>query len=156
MVAPSQGVTLRLNTSNENKYREFKRLFANYGINLDATHREIREIVSDPLSVAIHKASQLGEYVISEDTSLDIEGEQVGINVKWMMNELPKFVGKRAVWNVYLAILLQGRVHVYRGQVVGVIVEPRGDSNFGFDPVFQPEGAEKTLAEVTCVESMAL
>lgn len=81
-------------------------MFANYGINLDATHREIREIVSDPLSVAIHKASQLGEYVISEDTSLDIEGEQVGINVKWMMNELPKFVGKRAVWNVYLAILV--------------------------------------------------
>ena len=36
---------------------------------------------------------------------------------------------------------------MYRGQVVGVIVEPRGDSNFGFDPVFQPEGAEKTLAE---------
>ena len=58
------------------------------------------------MSVAIHKASQLGEYVISEDTSLDIEGEQVGINVKWMMNELPKFVGKRAVWTVYLAILV--------------------------------------------------
>ena len=62
--------------------------------------------MSDPLSVAIHKASQLGEYVISEDTSLDIEGEQVGINVKWMMQELPKFVGKRALWNVYLAVLV--------------------------------------------------
>lgn len=62
--------------------------------------------MSDPLSVAIHKASQLGEYVISEDTSLDIEGEQVGINVKWMMKELPKFVGKRALWNVYLAVLV--------------------------------------------------
>lgn len=68
--------------------------------------REIREIVSDPLSVAIHKASQLGECVISEDTSLDIEGEQVGVNVKWMLDELPKYIGKRALWNVYLAILV--------------------------------------------------
>lgn len=66
----------------------------------------MKEIVSDPLSVAIHKASQLGEYVIVEDTSLDIEGEQVGINVKWMMNSLTNFVGKRALWNVYLAILV--------------------------------------------------
>lgn len=68
--------------------------------------KDIKEIVADPLSVAIHKASQLGDYVIVEDTSLDIEGEQVGINVKWMMNSLPNFVGKRALWNVYLAILV--------------------------------------------------
>ncbi|KAK8805026.1 hypothetical protein WA171_006991 [Blastocystis sp. BT1] len=149
MVTQLTGVTLRLNTSNMNKFREFKELFAKYGINLDATHREIREIVSDPLSVAIHKASQLGECVISEDTSLDIEGEQVGINVKWMMNELPKYIGKKALWNVYLAILIHGRVHVYRGQVIGTIVEPRGDSNFGFDPVFLPEGCVSTLAEVS-------
>ena len=62
--------------------------------------------------MAIHKASQLGEYVISEDTSLDIEGEQVGINVKWMMQELPKFVGKRALWNVYLAVLVRSSCFV--------------------------------------------
>ena len=78
---------------------------------------------------------------------MDIEGEQVGINVKWMMNELPKYIGKKALWNVYLAILIHGRVHVYRGQVIGTIVEPRGDSNFGFDPVFLPEGCVSTLAE---------
>lgn len=56
--------------------------------------------------MAIHKASQLGEYVIIEDTSLDVEGEKVGVNVKWMMSSLPSFVGKRAHWNVFLAILV--------------------------------------------------
>lgn len=30
----------------------------------------------------------------------------MGINVKWMMNSLSNFVGKRALWNVYLAILV--------------------------------------------------
>ena len=48
----------------------------------------------------------MGEYVITEDTSLDIEGEKVGINVKWMMDSLPKFVGTHANWNVFLAILV--------------------------------------------------
>ena len=53
---------------------------------------------------------------------------------------------------------MQGRVHVYRGQTVGTIVEPRGDNKFGysllflligsFDPIFQPEGYTTTLAEV--------
>ena len=56
----------------------------------------MREIVADPLSVVIHKASQLGEYVIVEDTSLDIEGEQVGINVKWMLDSLTNCIGKKA------------------------------------------------------------
>ena len=67
----------------------------------------MREIVADPLSVVIHKASELGEYVIVEDTSLDIEGEQVGINVKWMLDSLTDFIGKKALWNVYLAILVR-------------------------------------------------
>lgn len=44
--------------------------------------------------------------MITEDTSLDIEGEKVGINVKWMMDFLSKFVGKHANWNVFLAILV--------------------------------------------------
>lgn len=103
--------------------------------------KDVREIVADPLSVVIHKASQLGEYVIVEDTSLDIEGEQVGINVKWMLDSLTNFIGKKALWNVYLAILvefsfvyyiqIEGKVHIYRGQIIGKIVNPRGDSNFG-------------------------
>lgn len=91
-------------------------MFSKYGIQLDVTNvcfklrihfqRDVREIVADPLSVAIHKASQLGEYVIIEDTSLDVEGEKVGVNVKWMMSSLSSFVGKRAHWNVFLAILV--------------------------------------------------
>lgn len=44
--------------------------------------------------------------MIIEDTSLDVEGEKVGVNVKWMMSSLSSFVGKRANWNVFLAILV--------------------------------------------------
>lgn len=35
-----------------------------------------------------------------------------------------------------------------QGKVKGVIVPPRGKSNFGWDPIFQPDGHDKTFAEM--------
>ena len=39
-------------------------------------------------------------------------------------------------------------VKLFTGKTNGVIVEPRGPRTFGWDPVFQPEGFEKTYAEL--------
>lgn len=38
-------------------------------------------------------------------------------------------------------------MYVYEGIVNGKIVQHRGDSDFGFDPYFEPDGTDKTLAE---------
>jgi XTP/dITP diphosphohydrolase len=38
---------------------------------------------------------------------------------------------------------------LFKGVVNGTIItEPRGDKGFGYDPIFQPQGAEKTFAEM--------
>ena len=37
---------------------------------------------------------------------------------------------------------------VFIGQTLGQIVPPRGPNNFGWDPIFQPEGYEQTYAEM--------
>jgi non-canonical purine NTP pyrophosphatase (RdgB/HAM1 family) len=40
--------------------------------------------------------------------------------------------------------------HVFRGECLGeVLVEPRGQEKFGWDPWFQPRGSDKTFAEMT-------
>jgi len=40
--------------------------------------------------------------------------------------------------------------HVFLGECAGeVLVEPRGDQTFGWDPWFQPRGSEKTFAEMS-------
>ncbi|GFO04719.1 inosine triphosphate pyrophosphatase [Plakobranchus ocellatus] len=39
-------------------------------------------------------------------------------------------------------------VHIFDGRCPGKIVEPRGSTNFGWDPVFQPDGHDKTYAEM--------
>ncbi|SRX83290.1 deoxyribonucleotide triphosphate pyrophosphatase [Rhodococcus jostii RHA1] [Mycolicibacterium parafortuitum] len=45
---------------------------------------------------------------------------------------------------------------VVRGEWRGAIVrEPRGDGGFGYDPVFLPDGSERTAAELTPAEKDA-
>lgn len=39
-------------------------------------------------------------------------------------------------------------VQLFEGRTPGVIVEPRGPTDFGWDPCFQPEGFTQTYAEL--------
>lgn len=137
----------KLNTSNLSKFEEFKRLFAKEGNSLEVTHIDLAEIDSDPIKVIAHKASQLGENVIVEDTSLEIEGASVGVNIRWLLEHLKDLAGKKAEWTVLLAYRQENDVFIYKGSIFGTIVPPQGSAGFGFDPVFKPDGSEHTLAE---------
>lgn len=148
-------IPTQLNTSNAGKKVEFERLFKKYGMkNLTFTAYDLQEIVSTPENVVIHKASTANSGkggVIVEDTSLDIEGKDVGVNVRWLLDSLknrkkgePEPI---AIWRVMTAFMVDNVVFVSTGIVKGKIVEQRGKSGFGFDPYFLPEGATKTLAE---------
>lgn len=46
-----------------------------------------------------------------------------------------------------------GEAEYYRGEVEGHLVwPPRGELGFGYDPVFQPDGYERTFGEMTAKE----
>jgi XTP/dITP diphosphohydrolase len=46
-----------------------------------------------------------------------------------------------------------GEAEYFRGEVEGAIVwPPRGTTGFGFDPIFLPDGYEKTFGEMTADE----
>jgi XTP/dITP diphosphohydrolase len=50
-----------------------------------------------------------------------------------------------------------GKVETFRGEVEGTIVwPPRGRGGFGYDPMFQPDGEERTFAEMSAAEKHAL
>lgn len=138
----------RLNTSNPGKLKEFQRLFQHYDCELVATHFDIKEIAADPLQVIVHKSSHLGDRILVEDTSLDIEDASVGVHVKWLMEHLKELIGHKAVWTVLLAYRENNQVFVFEGTVPGTIVNATGHAEgFGFDPYFRPDGSDKTLAE---------
>ena len=50
-----------------------------------------------------------------------------------------------------------GRHETFEGRTDGILVwPPRGGHGFGYDPVFQPQGAEKTFGEMTPAEKDVL
>ncbi len=49
-----------------------------------------------------------------------------------------------------------GRFFYTEGQIEGRIVRPRGESEFGFDRYFQPDGETKTFGEMTKEEKNAI
>lgn len=49
-----------------------------------------------------------------------------------------------------------GETHLYRGEVHGQIVwPPRGDLGFGYDPIFLPDGIDRTFGEMMSAEKHA-
>jgi XTP/dITP diphosphohydrolase len=46
-----------------------------------------------------------------------------------------------------------GHVEVFPGEVAGTLVwPPRGEKGFGYDPIFRPDGFERTFGEMTAEE----
>jgi len=65
-------------------------------------------------------------------------------------------------WSAYFACVLAlkipgEKVRFFEGKVDGMIIpERRGNKGFGFDPVFVPDGWNKTFAEVEGNEKAAV
>lgn len=56
-----------------------------------------------------------------------------------------------------VVFLMEGITLSATGRLDGTIIEtPRGPGGFGFDPIFLPSGADRTLAEMTAPEKNAI
>jgi non-canonical purine NTP pyrophosphatase (RdgB/HAM1 family) len=67
--------------------------------------------------------------------------------------------GKRtARFECVVALVVPGKAPLFfKGTLPGRIVEaPRGENGFGYDPLFQPDGTEVTLAELAAEEKNAI
>ena len=137
----------KLLTSNEDKLREFRRLGLT---DLDIQKGiDLPEVDADPVTVIVYKSLTAGKNTIVEDTSLHVDGTDVGIHVRWLMDNLHTFSGRSANWMVLLGVNDGESIHVYCGEVPGILTnrfqEPVG---FGFDCRFIPTGQPLTLYEL--------
>ncbi len=132
-------------TSNAGKWREFARL----GLRSGRVSLDLPEVEAGPVEVALHKSRAAGPMTLVEDTSLDVEGASVGVNVRWLLDSVAALEGRRATWRVLLAANDGRSVRVSEGVVQGRIARPGGRGGFGFDPVFAPDGhGSLTLADL--------
>jgi XTP/dITP diphosphohydrolase len=159
----------RLASRNPNKARELELLLPGWTIEpLDADDYPPEE-GETYYENALAKASfgraraEPDEWVLGEDSGLEVEGlggrpgvhssrSAAGDEVGWVLRELEDVDGdgRRARYVCQLVALApSGEELRGTGTLEGRIAEsPAGSAGFGFDPVFVPEGEQRTVAEL--------
>lgn len=74
-------------------------------------------------------------------------------NVAKLLLELAGSANRQARFVTVLTLHHAGKYYVFEGEIQGQINhKPVGSNGFGYDPVFVPEGMDKTFAELSLVE----
>ena len=163
-------------TSNKGKFRDFEKLFAAYGKNLaenlifapDAAKLIVEETGKTYEENAILKAQawskNSGLPSLADDSGLEVEALDGAPGLfsarvskrneaAWILNELKNIENpekRRAKFVASLALFISDeKILTADGFCAGTIIkESRGSNGFGYDPVFIPDGYDKTFAEL--------
>ncbi len=143
-------------------------------LDIEVTHKklDLDEIQSVSLEEIVkHKVMEAYKHiqgpVLVEDTSLVFEalGKLPGPLIKWFLQELDNeglchllsgFQSRKAIAEVLFGYYDGNVFSTFKGTMKGTISEtPRGERGFGWDPIFIPEGYEKTWGEMNMDEQIA-
>lgn len=70
-------------------------------------------------------------------------------NREKVLNLMKDATNRNARFRTVVTLILDGEVYTFEGKVEGQITtDERGNSGFGYDPIFQPEGYAETFAEL--------
>lgn len=71
-------------------------------------------------------------------------------NIEKLLAELGTETNRKASFVTVICLIFQNKQWFFKGEVHGVISkEKRGNSGFGYDPVFVPDGYDLSFAEMT-------
>jgi XTP/dITP diphosphohydrolase len=118
-------------------------------------------------SFTIYKLTN--QNCFSEDTGLEVsflngepgvksaryagDNRSFEANIDKLLDKMISSVNRKAQFRTVISLILNGKEIQFEGICKGVILkERRGDKGFGYDPVFVPDGSEKTFAEMTMEE----
>lgn len=155
---------ITLVTSNPGKLREAREIL---GCNIVSRKVDLPELQLDTTAeVAKFKAKEaakiIGGPVLVDDTALhfDALGGLPGTYIRAFIDRLKPeelvklligFENKSAHCSCSIGYCEgpDAEPIVFTGECYGTIVEPRGGNGFGFDPIFLPNGYNKTYAELS-------
>ncbi|OGY42244.1 MAG: hypothetical protein A2Y67_01620 [Candidatus Buchananbacteria bacterium RBG_13_39_9] len=118
---------------------------------------DAQKIIRAKLREAFNHAK--GEFIV-EDTSLRLDCLHglPGPLIKWFLQTignqgLAQLAGKLGNDKCEAETIIgyaknPEEIYFFSGKIKGKIVEPRGETKFGWDPIFIPNGYDKTFAEM--------
>ncbi|BDI73983.1 non-canonical purine NTP pyrophosphatase [Paraprevotella clara] len=79
----------------------------------------------------------------------DGQGHDSQANMNKLLKEMEEKNDRKAQFRTIISLIEKGEERQFEGIVKGQITrEKRGESEFGYDPIFQPDGYETTFAEL--------
>jgi len=160
-------------TANQHKVEEYRQLIGHQKIELRSladypAYPGVEENGSTFAENASIKALSACKYcdvpAFADDSGLEVTalGGRPGIHssryaptdaerIAKLLGELKGVSDRSARFVCVIAIAANGEViETFEGEVKGRIIDtPRGTNGFGYDPIFVPDGMDKTFAELT-------
>lgn len=161
-------------THNANKFKEVELLLPPHFELLSLTDLDCYEDIPETGSTLEENAKIKADYVtetyglscFADDTGLLVEaldgapgvysaryaGEQknAGDNMDKLLSELRGITNRSAHFKTSIALNIDGKGFFFEGIVRGrITMEKKGKNGFGYDPIFQPEGYQKTFGELS-------
>lgn len=160
-------------TGNKNKLKEAAEILGGKYELVTAAEAGITEDIPETSDTIEGNASQKSHYLwkktsmacFADDTGLEVEalGGRPGVysaryagdskdsraNMEKLLSELEGEKNRNARFRTVISLITGGKEYLFEGILKGRITESRrGNAGFGYDPVFMPEGYDKTLAEM--------
>lgn len=160
-------------TNNKHKLEELQAILGDHFTLLSLKDIECFDEIPEEQPTLEGNASQKAYYIydkfgmncFADDTGLEIEalngepgvfsaryaGEDKNsvANMNKVLDKLAKINEREARFRTVISLVIDGEEKQFEGIVNGEILkEKRGDSGFGYDPIFKPEGLEQSFAEM--------
>ena len=132
---PENGDTLEDNAAQKAYY-----VYDNYGYNCfaDDSGLEINALDGRP---GVYSARYAGADCVAKD------------NIEKVLKELEGIENRDACFRTVISLVIKGNEVQFEGEIEGQIIpENWGDGGFGYDPIFLPDGFEKSFAQMSLDE----
>lgn len=161
-------------TNNAHKLEEVRQIlgerFTIHSLKEIGCHEDIPETGDTFQDNALQKARYVKEHYgydcFADDTGLEVKalGGAPGVhsaryagdhdseaNMTKLLQELEKKQDRSAQFRTVVALILNGQEVLFEGIVTGKISTERhyGDSGFGYDPIFIPDGYSETFSQMS-------
>lgn len=138
MDIPETGTTFR-----ENALQKARYVKEHFGFDCfaDDSGLQVEALGGEPGVYSARYAVKNGRQVTA--------GNKDDANMDVLLEKLAGEENRKACFRTCIALIYEGETHFFDGVVEGhIITEKRGDGGFGYDPLFVPDGYEKTFAEM--------
>lgn len=141
----------------------------------------VEEEIPETAETLEGNASQKSHYLydrtgldcFADDTGLEVEalggepgvhsaryatdGHDFAANNRLLLKNLEGKENRRARFRTVISLIEGGEEHLFEGIVEGHIIDHEsGEEGFGYDPLFVPDGFDRTFAEMTAEEKNAV